>query len=203
MIPPIAKKRGRPAVAAKNAEQALLNLLFKRDILAHILKLHSISSVSLETIKQFPKSVRQFNLWYGEFELPGRQSQPCRYTANSNETLRGNPGVLEDVQHLVNAVRSQCERKSSGRREDTQHALKSQLRVERELTAIANREVIRARCLLGEMREQLESVIEAKRSTDHEARVRIEELQLQVEILEGDIAGLRKMLRVETTLRQV
>jgi len=203
MIPTKVKKRGTPAVAARNAEQALGNLFQKRDILAHSLKEHSKVGLSPETLTTLPKSIRQFNLWKGEFRWPGKRSATVAYHANSNETLRANPGLREDVQHLVSAIRALGERKLTGRREDTMRALRSQLRAERELTAIANREVVRARFLLGDLREKHESVRESKKSTDDEARTRIEELETQVQKLEGEIAGLRQKLRAERPLRPV
>jgi predicted nucleotidyltransferase component of viral defense system len=77
------------------------------------------------------------------------------------------------------------------------------LKAERDLTAIANREVIRARFLLSELRDSYDIVKQAKQSSDAEAKRMIADLQSRVLILEEENVDLKKRLSRDARLRRV
>ena len=203
MTPTAIKKRRAPPIAAKNAEKALSNLFQKRDVLVRTLNEQSRSDTSWKVPETLPKSIRQFNLWKGESLQPGKRAETVKFYANSNETLRANSDLRNEVQLLVDAVRKLGERKLGGRREDTLRALRSQLKVERELTAIANREVVRTRFLFCELRDSHWNLQDSRKSLSEEAQERIAELEAQVRKLEAEVVALRGKLRINRTLKSV
>ncbi|MNY25536.1 hypothetical protein D3C86_1593260 [compost metagenome] len=155
-------------------------------------------------MKALPKSIRQFNFWAGPSEsaVPDRLGE-LRWHPNSNQTLRAHPDVRFEVQQLVDLVRKREELELPGRREESIRGLQARLKAERELTAIANREVLRARVLLSEMRDRYDVVKAAKLSSDSEARRMLAELQSRVGKLEEENADLKKRLGNDARLRRV
>ena len=197
------KKRGAPVVASRNAEQALSNLHEKKSILAFLLKECTRDASAVEKLKLLPKSIRQFNFWKGEHQWPGKRDVYVKFSPNSNETLRVHVDLREEVQQLVDAVRKLGEVKVLGRREDTMRALRNQIVAERQLTAIANREVVQARFLICELRDSLEEVRHSKKAIIKESQAHACELEAQIQLLGSQIADLRKSIRKERILKSI
>ncbi|UVH57197.1 hypothetical protein NWF24_30895 [Variovorax paradoxus] len=198
------KQRGAPPIAAKNAADALTNILQKRDLLIQTLRNHGKAEGSTDALKALPKSIRQFNLWDGSSNHATLdRSEVPRCHPNSNQTLRAHPDVRFEVQQLIDSVRKHSERQSPDRREESIRGLQGRLKAERDLTAIANREIIRARFLLSELRDSYDVVKYAKQSSDAEAKRMIAELQSRVLALEEENADLKKRLSRDARLRRV
>lgn len=132
------KQRGAPPIAAKNAADALTNILQKRDLLIHTLKNHGKAEGSIDAVKALPKSIRQFNLWAGPSSyVTHERSAVPRCHPNSNQTLRAHPDVRFEVQQLIDSVRKHSERQSTGRREESIRGLQGRLKAERDLMLIS------------------------------------------------------------------
>jgi hypothetical protein len=189
------KRRGTPVVAARNAAAALDNIRNKRDLMIRILEAYDKSEDSINALRALPKSIRQFNLWAGGSESLGLESSPCRpWNPNSNQTLRAHSEVRVEVQKLVDAIRKFKGQQSPSHREETVKGLQVRLRNERDLNAIANRELLRSRVQLSELRDRYDVLKYAKLSSGGEAKRMIEELQSSVLKLEEENAGLKKRL---------
>lgn len=164
----------KPAVAFRTERRARENILAKKSALERLLV-----DATPRAMDNFPKSVRQFNLWSSS-ALP-IDCRSVTFISNSPATLRRDPVLLESVKQLIAEVRTP-KAGSDSRRNDTVAKLRADKRLHGVLREIAEREVIvarreatRARSKVLELQAQLDSLraFAAQRVADLESRLSV------------------------------
>lgn len=193
-------RRQTPAIAEQNAESALENIRRKIAFLAKLIERDTKGVGGLPV--GLPTSPRQFNQWELDVEQE-RNGVAVNLRTNSQRTLKKHIAECDETERLVKIVADRYRKSSVEQREDSKAKLRVQLREERELSAMANRGLVRAKIEIERLERRIAMLESSKASAVEVQREEIVKQQQTIGKLEAENAHLRTRVDTSAKLRRV